>query len=254
MAIDRNQIYLQCALYCALRPTDAVPTQLHGPVNFTKVETTPIEQESDDLISNIAGSVGEVLASVQKATKPGQISLECNTMPGDLRALIMSAEVTAFSQSAATVTDAAIATALNNWVKLPGEYLSATGFSLKTAADAVVAADKYAVDRVAGLIKATHADAVGAAMKVSFQKAAVLGDTYKAGKAISSYLYLTGRAYDKSTNTWGTLTIERASVSNKEAYDWVAGGWMKGALTGPLLTPDGADSPITFRPTDFALA
>ena len=251
---ERNQIYLQCALLLALRPTDDVPTQLYGPANFTKVETTPIEQESDDLISNMAGSVGEVLASVQKATKPGQISLECNTMPGPLRAVITSADTAAFSQSAATVTDAAIDTALNIWTKLPGAYLAATGFTLKNAADTVVTADKYVVDRVTGALKPTHADAAGTGMKVTFSKAAVTGETYKAGKAKSSYLYLTGRAYDKYAQTWGTLTIERASVSNKQAYDWAAGGWMKGALTGPLLTPAGADSPIAFTPTDFALA
>lgn len=251
---ERTKIYLQCALYCALRPTDDVPVRLYGPANFTKLETTPIEQESDDLIKNIAGYVGEVEASVQKATKPGQISMECNTMPGPLRELILSADVAAFSQSSATVTDATLDTALDIWVKLPGAYLAPTGFALKTAADATVTADKYVVDRVAGLLKATHADAVGTGMKVSFQKAAVTGETYKAGKAKSSFLYLTGRAYDKYTQTWGTLTVERANVSNQEAYDWVAGGWMKGALKGPLLTPMDADSPITFTPTDFALA
>ncbi|MDG4562562.1 MAG: hypothetical protein P9E88_14840 [Candidatus Competibacter sp.] len=251
MAFDRPQIYLQCALYCALRPTDDVPTQLYGPQNFTKLETTPPTQESDDLISNIAGSVGEVLASVQKATKPGQISLECNTMSSDLRSLIMSADVTAFSQSSGTVTDAEIDTALGIWTKLPGEYIAASGFSLKTSGNVAVAADKYLVDRIAGYLKPLHADAVGTGMKATFSKSAAAGEVYSAGKTKSAYLYLTGKAYDKYTGTYGTLTVEKASVSNSQAYDWVAGGWMKGALSGPLLTPIGADSPIKFVATDF---
>lgn len=251
MAFDRPQIYLQAAIMAALRPTDAVPTQLSGPINLTKIEATPPEQESDDLPSNIAGSAGELLASVQKPTKPGQISLECNTMSPDLRALILSADVAALSQSAATVTDAVIATALNLWTKLPGEYIAAAGITLKTAADAVVAADKYTVDRVSGYIKALHADAVGAAMKITFSKTAVQGESYSAGKTKSAFLYLTGRAYDKYTQTWGILTIEKASVSNKQGYDYAKGGWMTGALTGTLLTPPGATSPLKFTATDF---
>lgn len=76
-----EQIYPQCGLYCALYPTDDVPVRfyspdtdddepvhLHGPVNFTKAETTLIEPESDDLIAKMASSVGVLLASMQKAT------------------------------------------------------------------------------------------------------------------------------------------------------------------------------------------
>lgn len=253
MALAHNQMYLQCEMYCALRPTDDVPTQLHGPVNFTKIETTPIEQEADDLISNMAGSVGEVLASVQKPTKPGQVSMECNTMPGPLLPLIMSADVAAYSQTSSAVTDLVVSTAMGIWTKFPAEYLSATGLSLKDASNAVVDPSKYKINRVVGAIMPLHADAVGVSMKLSGTKSAVTGDTYYAGKAISSYLYLTGKAYDKYANTWGVLTIERASVSNKQANDWVAGGWMKGALTGPLLTPLGANGPIKFTMTDFVL-
>lgn len=251
MAFERSQIYLQCALYCALRPSDATPTQLYGPINFTKLETTPPEQESDDLISNMAGSVGEVLATVQKATKPGQISLECNTMSSDLRALIMSADVEAFNQASATVTDAVIDTALGIWTKLPGEYIAAAGISLKTSGDVAVAADKYLMDRIAGYIKPVDAAAVGTGMKITFSKAAAAGEAYSAGKTKSAYLYLNGKAFDKATGTWGILTVEKASVSNSQAYDWVVGGWMKGALSGPLVTPLGANSPIRFVATDF---
>ena len=79
-----NQIYLECALYAALRPTDAVPSQMKGPINFTKIETTPPKQESDILTSNVAGSVGEAAAVVQKATDAAAISLELNTFSSEL--------------------------------------------------------------------------------------------------------------------------------------------------------------------------
>ena len=163
--VEREAMYLQCDMYCALRPTTAVPTALYGPVNFTKLETAPIEQESDDLISNRAGTVGEVAYSVQKPTKPGQISMECNTMPSVLRAVIFNADIAAFSQSANATTEYTIDTAEGVWTKLPGEFLSATGLALKKA-DGITAvtADKYAIDRVLGALLPLHADAVGTGM------------------------------------------------------------------------------------------
>lgn len=248
-----NQIYLECALYAALRPTDAVPSHMKGPINFTKIETTPPKQESDILTSNVAGSVGEAAAVVQKATDAAAISLELNTFSSELLELLLNADVVAKSQTGAPVVDAVIDTALDIWTKLPGEYLSSTGISLKTSADAAVASDTYVVDTVAGYIKPTNAAAVGTGMKISFTTSSVTYDQYQAGKAKSAVLYLNGKAYDKYAGKWGNLTIEMASVSNQSAYDWAAGGWMNGGLTGTLVTPAGKNSPITFDRPHFAV-
>lgn len=247
MAFDHRPLYLQCALTFGLWAGDTPPTQFYGPINITSLETTPIKQESDDLPSNIAGTVGEVLDSVQKPTEAGTIKMDFNSMPRTLLDLVIGADSWALSQTAGAVADEVVDTALNIWVPLGNGYLNAAGFTLKTSADATVAADKYAVNHEDGLIMALHADAAGSGMKASYTKEAVTGEYYAAGKAKSAYIMLRGRAYEKRSEKWGRMLIPKASVANSQAYDWVKGGWATGSLSGKLLTPLGYNAPLIFQ-------
>lgn len=247
MAFDHRPLYIECAMKFGLWNGDTPPSQFLGPINITKLETTPITQEDDDLTSNIAGSVGEVLDSVPKPTDAGTLSMEFNSMPKDLLSLVIGADNSALAQNGASVTDEPVNTALNIWVPLANKYLSATGFSLKTSADAAVNAEKYVVDTVDGMIMAIHADAVGTGMKFSYTTETVAGETYEGGKAKSAYLMLRGKAYDKRSAQWGRLLVVKASVSNSAAQDWAKGGWMAGTLGGKLLTPTGYNAPLTFQ-------
>lgn len=247
MAFDHRPLYIECAMKFGLWNGDTPPSQFLGPINITKLETTPITQEDDDLVSNIAGEVGEVKDSVTKPTDPGTLSMEFNSMPKKLLDLVIGADDSSLAQTGATVVDESVDTALNIWVPLDNQYLSATGFSLKTSADAAVDAAKYVVDTVDGMIMAIHADAVGTGMKASYTTEDVSGETYEGGKAKSAYLMLRGKAYDKRSAQWGRLLVVKASVSNKAAQDWAKGGWMAGALNGKLLTPTGYNAPLTFQ-------
>lgn len=246
MAFDHRPLYLQYKPYVGLWNGNVAPTQFYGPINITKLETTPIKQEDDEMISNIAGNVGETLESVPKPAESGTMNMEFTSMPSVLLNLVIGADQSALSQTTGGVTDKPVTTALNVWVPIGDKYISTTGITLKTAADAAVDAAKYAVDAVEGLIMATHADAVGS-MKLSYTKETVAGESYEAGKAKYAYLQLRGPAYEKRTGTWGRLEILRASVSNSQAQDWVKGGWMAGTLSGKLITPIGYNAPINFE-------
>ena len=246
MAFDPRPVYLECAMKVGIwADTSTPPTQFIGPINITKLETTPIKQDDDDLISNIAGSVGETLATVKKPSEVGKLSMEFNSMPTDLLDLLIGATDSALSVSSSAVTDEVVTLALNVWVPLANQYISETGFSLKTAADASVTADKYVVDYIDGMIMAVNASAVGS-MKANYTKEAVEGERYAAGKAVSSYLMLRGKARNKWTNQWGRLVVYQASVSNSAATDWAKGGWMTGTLDGKIITPTGYDAPMLF--------
>lgn len=247
MAFDHRPLYVQCAMKFGIWSGDTPPSQFHGPINITKLETTPIKQDDDDLVSNQAGSVGEVLDSVPKPTEAGTLSMEFNSMPKELLNLVIGADDSGLAQTGAGITDEVINTALNIWVPLANKYISSTGISLKTGADAAVGAAKYVVDTVDGMIMAIHADAVGTDMKLSYTTETVVGETYEGGKAKSAYLMLRGKAYNKRTDQWGRLVVVKASVSNSAAQDWVKGGWMAGTLGGKLLTPAGYNAPLTFE-------
>lgn len=245
---DHRPLYLECALKYGLWSGDTPPSAFYGPINITKLETTPIKQDDDELPSNMAGTVGETLDSVPKPTESGTLSMEFNSMPGKLLALVVGATaVGTLTQASGAVTDEAVTTVLDVWVPLANQYISSTGFSLKTSGDVAVSSTKYEVDLIDGMIRALHVDAVGVDMKASYTKEATTGETYEAGKAASAYLMLRGRAYEKRSHTWGRLLVAKASVSNKAAYDWVKGGWAKGTLEGKILTPSNYNSPIIFQ-------
>lgn len=246
MAFDHRPIYMQLAMNAGVWAGDVPPAQLIGPINIQKLETTPATQEDDDLVSNIVGSVGEVLDTTKKVKDPAKFSMTFNSMPKLLLDLVLGADDSALSQTGATITDEAVTTALNVWTRLGHCYLSASGFSLKTAADAAVDAAKYVVDAQIGMIMAVHADAVGS-MKATYTTATVSGETYEGGKAKFSYLMLEGKAYDQRSQQWGRLTIAKISVSNNQAQDWAKGGWMSGQLDGKMITPIGYNAPYKFE-------
>ena len=75
ISVASRGIFLHCAFKIGFWDGDSAPAQFFDPCNFTKLEIASQTQESDPLISNIEGSVGETLASVQKSTKPA--SLNC---------------------------------------------------------------------------------------------------------------------------------------------------------------------------------
>jgi len=249
MAFDHRPFWVQCAMNYGLWSGDTAPTQYQGPINITKLETTPIKQENDRLISNIYGSFGEALASVPKPSAPATLNMEFSSMPKELLAVVIGADQTALTQSAGTVTDEVITTILNVWVPLANQFLDpATPLILETAPSTVIDAAKYTVDYTAGLIMATHADAVGVGKLATYVKMALTAsETYKAGKAKSAYLKLMGTAYEGVSGKKGLLIVHKASVSNSAAYDWVKGGYAVGALSGDLLTPAGETSPYEFR-------
>ena len=81
MAFDHRPLYIECAMKFGLWNGDTPPSQFLGPINITKLETTPITQEDDDLVSNIASEIGEVKNSVSEADGSGHAQHEFNSMP-----------------------------------------------------------------------------------------------------------------------------------------------------------------------------
>ena len=79
--------YLNCAFKYGFWSGDTAPTQFYDPANFTKAEITNPVQEADVLPSNMEGSIGEALASVNKPTEAAKISLEADYMSPALMAV-----------------------------------------------------------------------------------------------------------------------------------------------------------------------
>jgi hypothetical protein len=218
------------------------PVEYSDFINFEKIEITAPEQEAEKLISRMTSSFGAALDSQQKPTDTvAQVAMEFSTLTPRLIELALGASVTEVAQTVGAVADELVTTVLNIWVPLANAGIAAHGtgteIELTTGADAAVTADKYQVDLELGMIRAIHTDAVGVGMKLSYHKAARTWESYAAGLATSGYVHLVGQATDKVTDMVGTLDIWRANLAPTGPFDPVAGGHLKGALGGDLITP-----------------
>lgn len=241
-------VYLQAAFKFGLWNGDVAPTQYYDPLNFTTLELTAIKQDNDRLLSNMEGSAGEALASIPKPTDPGTFKGELDTMTEGIAAILLGADVSALSQTGATITAEVITTVLNVWVPLVHQDLTTltSDVTMVTSADAAIDRSKYVVDTILGMVKAIHSDAVGTGNKITYKTATTAGRIYAAGKAKSAYVKLVGTATEKVSTKRGRIIIHKVSLSASQAIDLVKGGYFTGTLAGDLLTPTGQNSPWEF--------
>jgi hypothetical protein len=254
VAVASKALYLNCAIKFGFWSGDIAPTQFYDAVNWTKMELTSQVQEADDLLSNMEGSAGEALASVNKTTEPGSLSGDADYMPPALYAVLLGATLSEVTQTQEAVVDEAVTLALGLWVPLANKYiLTDPAFVLETdgSPDVVVASTKYEVDYVNGMIKATHSDAVGAKL-ANYTRAARTIEQYAAGKAVSNYVMLRGSATEKVSSKRGRLQVHKVNLSGSAAFDPVTGTYVKGSFAGTMLTPTGYDSPWEFQISDLA--
>lgn len=255
VAVASKSLYLNCAIKFGLWSGDTAPTQFYDAVNFTKLELNSQVQEADDLLSNMEGSAGEILASVNKTTEAGSLSAEADYMPPALYAVLLGATLSEVTQTEEAVTDEAVTTVLGMWVPLANKYISSTGFVLETdgTPDVEIASTKYTVDYVNGLIKATHADAVGSKL-ATYTRAARTIENYAAGKAISNYVMLVGSATEKVSSKRGRILVYKVNLAGSAAFDPVTGTYVKGSFSGKMLTPTVGISPAPTSPWLFQVS
>ncbi len=254
VAVASKALYLNCAFKFGFWNGTVAPTQFYDAVNWTKLELSTQVQEADNLLSNMEGSAGEPLASVNKTTEAGSLSGEADYMPPQLFSVLLGATLTEVTQTQEAVVDEAVTLALGLWVPLANKYiLTDPAFLLETdgTPDVEIASTKYEVDYVNGMIKATHADAVGAKLATYTRGARTL-ENYAAGKAISNYVMLRGSATEKVSSKRGRIQIHKVNLAGSAAFDPVTGTYVKGQFSGTMLTPTGYDSPWEFQVSDLA--
>lgn len=251
LAVASRAIYLNCAFKPGFWSGDVAPTQFYDPVNFTKLEITSQVQEANRLLSNMEGTAGEALASINKPTEPAKLSAEADYMSPQMLALLLGADLSEVVQTTGAITDEAVSLAVGVWVPLANKYLSESGMTLKTAADVVVSASHYTVDTINGLIKALNSTGA-TGTKFSYTKAARTSEVHKAGKAKSSYVTLLGTGTEKVSMKRCRILIHKASLAAGGAFDPVAGGYLKGTFAGDLLTPANESSPWQIEFLDLA--
>lgn len=256
LAVASKALYLNCAIKFGFWSGDTAPTQFYDAVNWTKLELTTQQQEAENLLSNMEGSAGEPLASVNKTTEAGSLSAEADYMPPQLFSVLLGATLTEVTQTTGAVADEAITPAVGLWVPLANKYLAphaagTTPIVAETSGDVTVDSSHYSVDLVNGMFKAL--DATGATVaKISYHTTTRSIENYAAGKAISNYVMLVGSATEKVSSQRGRIQIYKVNLSGSAAFDPVTGTYVKGTFGGTMLTPTGYTSPWLFQVSDLA--
>lgn len=251
LSVASRAVYLNCAFKPGFWNGDVAPTSFYDPINFTKLEITSQVQEADRLISNMEGSAGEALASVNKPTDPAKLSADADYMSPAVLSLLLGSDLTEVTQVTGPVVDEAVVLAVGIWVPIANKYIETTGITLKTAGDVTITAANYAVDHINGLVKALNSTGA-TGTKFSYTKSARVSEVHKAGKAKSGYVMLVGTGTDKVSQRRCRLVIHKASLAAGGAFDPVAGGYLKGSFAGDLLTPSTETSPWQMEFLDLA--
>jgi hypothetical protein len=257
LAVASKALYLNCAIKFGFWSGDTAPTQFYDAVNWTKLELTTQQQESDNLLSNMEGSAGEPLASVNKTTEAGSLAAEADYMPPQLFSVLLGATLSEVTSTAGAVADENITPAVGLWVPLANQYIAPHSVGTPILAevagtpDVEVDSTHYTIDHVNGMFKAL--DATGATVtKISYYKTTRSIENYAAGKAISNYAMLVGSATEKVSSKRGRIQIYKVNLSGSAAFDPVTGSYVKGQFSGTMLTPTGYTSPWLFQVADLA--
>jgi hypothetical protein len=218
------------------------PTSYSDFINNEKLEISAPEQEIKKLISRMTSTQGAAIDSQSVPTeKTAQVTLTASTFTPDLQAIALGATVSEVTQTAAAVASEAVNTVLGMWVPLANYAIAAAGtgteIALVTSSDVAVAATKYEIDHVLGMIKATHADAVGVGMKLSYHPAAGTWEQYQGGLALNKYVHITGQAKNQVSGKIGDLDIWRANLAPAGTFDATGGDYLRVELSGDMLVP-----------------
>lgn len=215
------------------------PTGYSDVINFEVMNITVPEQDEVKLISRMTSSYGSALDSQNVPTDSvAAVEIEASTFTPWMLEILLGADVTEATQAATPVVNELVDTALNVWVPIDKRGIDTEEtIALKTGADAAVDAAKYQIDSHLGMIKAIHADAVGTGMKISYTPLAITWEKYEAGLAKTAYVHITGAATEKVSNKVGIVDVWRASLKPNGAFTPIGGEYLKGSLTGDLITP-----------------
>lgn len=224
--------------------SDTVPPTAYS--DFLEIESIDItmpEQTTVKLIGRRTSTLGTAIDSQNRANDSvASVAIKTNTFSPALLALAMGGSVVESTQSAGAVALDTVTTLLNIWVPLSNYSLAphdtGTEIVLKTSADVTVASTKYEIDAELGMIRATHADAVGVGMKVSYYKDARTWEDYNGGGADSQYVHITGKATNTISGKVGLLNIWRANLAPDTSFMVPSGEkHFQGSFKGDLIVP-----------------
>jgi len=234
------------------RLTDAgASTGFLDPVNTTKLAISNPDPDKKERISRMRDTLGQALDSVN-FPKPAEISIAIDDQPRQIMAMALLGEDVHYSQGAGTVTDEAVVLIPGRWVPLARRNVNQTGFVLTTAAapsTPLVEGTDYAVNRVAGLVKALPGGAIATATNclVDYGHAAVNGHRILGAAKPTIRCRILVDGVNRATGAQCRLEVYDATLSPAGEIDFMSGEFITTELKGTLRTPEGMGQPYVYE-------
>lgn len=239
---------LLCSLDVRMSYVDAdgVPTGGYiGLINPVQVAVETPEPTRIQRISNLRDSQGQALDEVVRPN-PTQIQLSTDEL-GDAEVLswALNGMVGAYTQSAAMVTEAALAVVKGRWSKLPHRQVSALTVTPTGGGTAFVANVDYLLDPASGMILATTGGAIATGnVEVNYTAAALTGKAISGGTRASISVRIEGEGTNQATGQPIAIIVPRVNLSAAGALDLVGAEFLVGALSGTAIKV-GSQDPVT---------
>jgi hypothetical protein len=236
MSADTYAVYLNFEGRIGLWDGDTPPTSYSDFVNFEVITVKPQEQDTVNLISRMTSNYGAVLASVNTASETAaSVEIEASTFTDDMLALMLGSTYQTVSQTATVVVDEPVDLSLGTYIKLAHRYIESV--SVTNAATAtVLPSSALVIDNTNGMVKLMDISYSGAAL-VSYSVTEQSWTEFASGTAASEYVHITGETTNKVDRKKGTLDIWKASLKSSGTFNPVGGEFLKGSLSGDLITP-----------------
>jgi hypothetical protein len=224
---------------------DGVFTGAIGPLEVDKLEIKP-DADKRTIPSKKAEGYGNSRKTYYTG-KPAIITIATNEVPPILFAAAFMGEQVTINQGSGSKTDLAVTLpAYPAWAELPNTNLGSEGLTVTgpSAASLVVGVD-VEVNYALGLIRATKGGAVkaGGAITMGYSYNAVTGTRTKGNlkPAIEAKVTLDGKNLIDGTRV--KVTVPLASLSPKNAVDFMSEKAIDITLEGELMIAFGEDAP-----------
>jgi hypothetical protein len=215
---------------------DSPPTTYSDNINFEQILIKPQTQDTVNLTSRMANSRGAVISSVNNPSDTAaSVEIEASTFTNDLLALMLGSEYQAISQTDNTVIDEPVNLVYDAFVKLNNQLITSVVIK-NVATTETLPTSAYTVDERTGLVKLTDQTYEGASL-VSYSVSANSWMEFASGVAASEYVHITGETVNQVTRKRGTLNIWKASLKSDTTFNPVGGDFLRGSLSGDLITP-----------------
>ena len=279
MAIDITSnrfFYFRAKFVFGLWNGNTEPTEFFGPANFTKMEITAPKQKFTRVLSNImGGGFGNLMDAQPAVTDPATMVCEFDSMTNGMLNMLIGAHTAVLDQTGAKKggsSGEAVARTpvVGIWQRFANQYLMAddsagadltpivfmdagtpagSGGTPAAIPPAAIDIKHFEIDIVSGMWRPITSTGATAAT-VTYYTATRSGEIYNAGVITNQCVMLRGTAIEMSSNRNVAFEIHKAQLIPNGKIDLVGNNYLKGALDGDLLLPNGYASAWQMAYTD----